>query len=192
MKKYGVGIIWGLLIGLYFVQAQALPERAGYINDFAGVLSVQNALGLEVFLGEHEQNTGHMLIVLIVQNLEGLSVEDYAEQITAKWELGDQHLLLLVSLDESAIRISVGAALRQKYPDAALNVVVDAMIPSLALGNFDQGIADAVERLVGFVAEQGKATAIAQPINLLQGPFRLLIIGGVAALSLLLYLLFRA
>lgn len=192
MKKHGVGIIWGLLIGLYFVQAQALPERAGYINDFAGVLSVQNALELEAFLDEHEQKTGHALHVLIVQNLDGLSAADYDEQITAEWALGDQHLLLLVALDEAAIHISVGDALKQDYPDTVLNVVVDAIIPSLALSNFDRGIADGVGRLVGLVAEQNEAKRIAKPANFFAGLFRLLIFGGVAALSLLFYVLFRA
>jgi len=167
---------------------QALPVQAGYVNDFAAKLSPSNVAQLEAFLKEHEEKTGYAFYVVIVPDMEGLSDEAYVEQLNEAWGLGENHLLILIALDESILRISTGEGLKSLYPDSLLDVVKNDMIASLSLNQFDQAVLQGVGRLVGLPAEQGKA-----PETPSAGvPWRLVLLGGIIALSLVLYFFFLA
>jgi len=166
-----------------------LPQRAGYITDEAGVLSLEALADNEALLAEHAQQTGQALYVLIVDNLGGLSATDYDKQLTASWSLGEEHVLLLISLKEQVVHLSTGTASKATYPDERLNAVVEAIVPYLALKNFDQAISVATDRLVNQVQERAQKKETKKG---LEGPLRLALIAGVAVLSAALFFLFRA
>lgn len=182
------------LVGIFvfiFEPAQALPVQAGYVNDFTAKLSPNNVAQLEAFLKDHDEKTGHAFYVVIVQDMEGQSDEAYAQQLTESWGLKDSHLLILIALDESILRISVGNALTELYPDALLEGVKNDMITLLAQGLFDQAVSQGVSRLVGLPAEQGKAP-VRHNSSGDSAPWRLVLLGGLVVLSLGLYFFFLA
>jgi len=179
----------GLVAGGVVAWAQALPQRAGYITDEAGVLSLEALADNEALLAEHAQQTGQALYVLIVDNLGGLSATDYDKQLTASWGLGEEHVLLLISLEEQVVHLSTGTASKATYPDERLNAVVEAIVPYLVLKNFDQAISAATDRLVNQVQERVRKK---ETKSGLEAPLRLALIAGVAVLSAALFFLFRA
>ncbi len=169
--------------------AQALPVRAGHVNDFALKLSPSRVTALENFLETHRLDTGHDLIVVIVENLEGLSVEDYDAQLTEAWGLDANHVLVLIALEEGLLRLSPGDGLRQSYPDAVLEPIKNEMVSLLAQNQFDVAVARAMNLLVGQAA-QGRVVVPGD--GGLDGVWRLALLGGALALTLLLYVLFLA
>ena len=183
------GAVVFLCVGLicsFAAQAQELPERSGYVNDLAHVLSEPTRTQLEATLSEYAQAKGRGVYVLLVPTLEGMSVNAYDEAITQAWALEQDHLFLLVSLEESALHISVGDRIKSLYPDAFLDGVLNAMIPALAQGDFDGGITQGVNRLIG----AGSAGASQQESR--DGTWRVILLAGALALSLLLYVVFLA
>lgn len=170
----------------FAAQAQELPQRSGYVNDLAHVLSESTKSQLEVTLTEYAQKLGRGIYVLLVPTLEGMSVNAYDEAITQAWALKEDHLLMLVSLEESAVHISAGQRIKSSYPDAFLDGVLNAMIPALAQGDFDGGVIQGVNRLIGAGSPRASQQAS------WDGAWRLLLLGGALALSLLLYVMFLA
>ena len=56
-------------------------KPAGYVNDFAHVLSAGNAQVLETYCASVEQATGVQIAMVLVDSLEGDPVEDVANRL---------------------------------------------------------------------------------------------------------------
>lgn len=171
--------------------AQALPVRAGHVNDFALKLSASRVTALEDFLEAHQADTGHDIVVLVVKNLEGLSVDDYTAQLKIAWNLGAQHVLILIALEDGLLHLSVGDGLKDTYPDTVLEPIKNDMVSLLAQDQFDVAVSRGINQLVG----QAAAIAPRGPVDdtgRLQGVWRLALLGGLLVASLLLYVLFLA
>ncbi len=182
MKPKHVFILWMALLLVLGGVAQAQPERKGYVSDYANLLQSATIGELETMLRAYEQDTGNHLNVLIVPTLDNLSMEDYDARVTAAWELGPRHLLLLIALEEGAIRISTGEVARQRYPDRIIDPVLkETIIPAFSLGEYDRGVLDGVRQLMGLEPVQPPGPA-AQLGSLFQGASRWIILGSLAAL----------
>lgn len=196
MMKLRVLWIVGVILVATSLVAQAIPVRSGHVNDYAARLSVNLITQLEEFLDEYETNTGIDVNVLLVQDMEGMDVPAYDAAVTEAWGLGENHILLFIALNDSAIHISKGEALEEEFPDELLQEALDSMIPLLSQGNFDSAIRQGVGRLIGVPAEIGselpRNSQQDSGPNLFRGPLRLVILGGALALSLVFYFLFLA
>ncbi len=184
-----------VLLLIMSVAAHAIPVRSGHVNDYGAKLTVNLIAQMEDFLDEYETNTGIDVNILLVQNMEGMEVEGYDAAITEAWALDENHILLLISLDESVIHISKGDGLEEQFPDELLEAALNDMITALSTSTFDGAIRQGVGRLIGLPAESGSGLP-SRPSdngpNLFDGPFRLVILGGALALSLVFYFLFLA
>jgi uncharacterized membrane protein YgcG len=185
--------ILGLVVtvALVFVMSQtafALPERVGQINDFAEALSDDIASDLDSRLANNREASDRDIIVLIVRNMEGMNTVEYDDAITEAWGLDDRHVLILVSVQESAVRISVGNDVKSNYPDELMNSVVSDMIPFLADGRFDSAVNRAVNRLLSL--QSNRATD--ESNNFFTGPVRIIMLGGILAVSLIMFLVLSA
>jgi len=171
-----------VLLFVFSGLTQAQPERKGYVSDYANLLQSATIGELETMLREYEQDTGNHLNVLIVPTLDGISMEDYDARVTAAWELGPRHLLLLIALEEGAIRISTGELARQQYPDRIIDPVLkETIIPAFSLGEYDRGVLDGVRRLMGLEPAQPPGPA-ARLGSLFQEANRWIILGSLTAL----------
>src|SRR5512137_2750313 len=91
-----------LLTAVSAAWAQSFPEYQGYVNDYAGLLTVQARDELEARLVQLEKDTAAEVAVVTVKSLEGNSVDDYAVRLFEKWKIGKKQtnngILLLVAL----------------------------------------------------------------------------------------------
>ncbi len=124
----------------------------GFVNDFAKILSPQIASQLELQLSEFEKTSKSEITVVTINSLEGEPIEDYAVRLFEEWKIGkkgaDNGLLLLVSKEDREVRIEVGYGLEEYVPDIESGRIISEIItPKFREGNFDEGVALAVNRI---------------------------------------------
>lgn len=165
-----LGIAW--VLGAYPAWALAVPPLEGRINDHAGILSSAARTALEERLAQFETKTGHQLAVLTIPSLEGDAIEDFSIRVVENWKLGkkgkDDGVLVLVVSKDRKMRIEVGYGLEGDLPDAtAGRIIRDIMVPQFKLGDFEHGIAGAIDAII---AKTGGAAAGAPQSTLAKKP----------------------
>jgi uncharacterized protein len=125
--------------------ALQVPPLRGRVNDYAKLLSPENARALEAQLEKFEQETGHQVAVLTIPSLEGDSLEDFSIRVAESWKIGkkgfDNGAILLVARDDRKLRIEVGYGLEGVLPDAiASRIIREVITPRFRSGDYGGGI----------------------------------------------------
>lgn len=148
--------------------AADVPYLSGRVVDNAEILGAETKQKLAAQLKAHEAETTNQIAVLTVPSLEGESVESYAEQVFNTWKLGqkgkDNGVLVLVAPNERRMRIEVGYGLEGTLTDvAASRIIRNVMTPRFKEGNFDAGVAEGVQAVVGLLTGAEAPPADAPP-----------------------------
>ncbi|MDT8420046.1 MAG: TPM domain-containing protein [Desulfuromonadales bacterium] len=145
--------------------AQALdpPQKAGYVNDRASLVSAPVRLKLEQFLRQFEETDSTQLVVLTIPSLEGEVLEQYALKVAESWGIGqrgkDNGALLLIAEQERKVRIEVGYGLEGKLTDLLAGRIIDQEItPRFKKGDFDGGIVAGVAAMAEVVRGEYQGT----------------------------------
>lgn len=90
--------------------------------------------------------------VWIIRSLEGEALEALSIRAVEQWKLGseknDNGLLLLVAVEDRAVRIEVGQGLEGDIPDAFAGRVIDyVLVPSFRNRDFFEGLSQALSIL---------------------------------------------
>lgn len=149
-------LVAALLFSAAATAEPQIPPLNGRVVDAAHILSDAAEAQLTQKLATHEANTSNQLVVLTVPDLQGYDVASFALEAARSWQLGQQELnngiLLLVARDERKIRIEVGYGLEGDLPDASAKRIIQSLIrPAFKQGNFDQGVSDGVDAIVGTI-----------------------------------------
>ncbi|WP_375464746.1 TPM domain-containing protein [uncultured Methylobacterium sp.] len=123
----------------------SFPALTGRVVDAAAILTPEQRTGLEAKLKAFEDRTSDQLVVATVANLQGATIEDYANRLFRAWKLGqaktNNGALLLVAPTERKVRIEVGYGLEGALTDALSRVIVaSAITPRFKAGDFSGGI----------------------------------------------------
>ena len=152
-----------LLAALSPAFAAQVPYLTGRVVDNAEILGPDARKAIQARLEEHERRTTDQIVVLTLPSLEGESIEAYASETFNTWKLGrkgkDNGVLLLVVPPERRMRIEVGYGLEGSLTDAATSRIIrNVLAPQFRSGDFDAGIAQGVEAIIG-VLGGGEAPA---------------------------------
>jgi uncharacterized protein len=150
-------LVAALLLALPAVAQAPVPALSGRVVDGAGLLSPHALERLEGLLEAHEQATTDQVVVLTIDTLEGESVESVANRIFRAWGLGragrDNGVLLLIAHADRELRIEVGYGLEGALTDAqAGRVIRNVIVPRFRDGDFEGGILEGVEAILGLLA----------------------------------------
>lgn len=144
MKKI---IFTFLTFVLFIINVEALvdPMSNFYVNDYANILSEETENEIQSMSVQLSYTDGTQMVVVTVEDLEGLSVEEYANQLFNKFGIGeadsDNGLLILVSRDDRKIRVEVGYGLEGVINDGKAGRYLDAYaVPYLKNNEWDKGI----------------------------------------------------
>jgi uncharacterized protein len=157
-------LVVALLLVAPVVVRAAFPKPIGYVNDFAALLDAGARAELDVLLRETEQATTAEIAIATVTSLDGLTVEDYANQLFQEWGIGkkasDNGVLVLVAPNEREMRIEVGYGLEPVLPDGlAGEIIRTEFLPEFKSGNYGAGILAGVRRVAGIVRRNQPVTA---------------------------------
>ncbi len=134
--------------------AYSSPGRpAGFVNDFAGILSPETRTALEQQLRAYEQKTTNEVVVVTIPALTDDTIEGYAVSLVEEWKIGkkgsDNGVLFLIARDDRQMRFEVGYGLEGVMNDAkAGRIIREAVAPAFRDGDYNSGITNGVLRLI--------------------------------------------
>ncbi|AMX02252.1 TPM domain-containing protein [Microbulbifer thermotolerans] len=164
------------------------PPLSGRVVDRAGLLSPEAEYRLTEIMQKHEKETGNQLVVATLNDLQGLTIEEYGYQLGRHWQLGQKDknngALLLVAADERKVRIEVGYGLEGALTDAlAANIIHTKILPKFRAGDFDSGVTAGIESMIAAIGNE----YVAEPTKT-GGERRLAILVGLFLLLVMLQL----
>ena len=153
-----------LFLNLFPLMAEAkadIPDPAGdiYVQDFAGLLSSEQKAELNKLGRNLDDATTAQVAVLTVDTLDGTSIEEYSNEAFREYGIGseeeDNGVLLVIAVDDQAVRIEVGYGLEGALPDGKVGRILDEYtIPYLQDGQYDQAIIETCKVLYNDVATE--------------------------------------
>ncbi|MBP9924490.1 MAG: TPM domain-containing protein [Cyclobacteriaceae bacterium] len=183
-------LIYALLISVSAFAQKVVPELWNMrVHDDAHVLKQETIDALEKQLKSYEDSTSNQIAILILSTLDGESVEDYSMRVAEKWALGqkekDNGVLLLIAVDDHAMRIEVGAGLEGVLTDALCSRIIrNEMAPNFRRADFDTGVTAAIQAIIAGIGGEYKGDDVSD-VNDLTLTARILIgLGIYAVLSI--------
>jgi len=151
-RQISVGLLL-LWFSLPLMAAVSFPSLSGRVVDQVELLEASTAKKLNSQLQAHEAATGNQLVVVILKDLQGLTIEEYGYQLGRAWGVGQKGenngVLLLVVPSLRKVRIEVGYGLEGLLTDAlSANIIQTVILPSFREGDFNQGIADGADAII--------------------------------------------
>lgn len=133
-----------------YAQIPDRPNPPRLVNDFASILSNEEANQMENSLLQFAQATSTQIVVVSVPDLEGLAPSDFAFKIGEKWGVGQKGknngLVVLVKPKQAnskgEIYIATGYGMEGVLPDGLLNgkVIEIEIIPYFKQNNYYAGL----------------------------------------------------
>ncbi len=160
MKKY---LIFCFLI-LASCQSYGLTDIPFFgqrITDESNTLTEQQQHDLDLLLIEFERprTDGAQIAVLMINALDGETIEQYADRVFKRWQIGkqgrDNGVLLLIIKDERRMRIEVGYGLEGVITDlTASHVIREQLAPQFRQDNYYQGIYNGLSTLIHYIEQE--------------------------------------
>lgn len=172
MKK---ALVLSFFIGAFFISnvfAFDIPYKAsGFVNDFANVLSSDKKEELEQELSNFRASTTNEIVVVIIPNMSGRYIEEYATQMFREWGVGSKQnnngVLLLISLEERKDRIEVGYGLEGALTDLQSDQILKTVNTYLKEGDYDSAVLVGASSIMSAVQGEYKAEDNSAPTSFL-------------------------
>ena len=158
-ERHKLTQLWGLLIVLLTLgislkaQLPSPPTPPRLVNDYTGTLSASQIEALEQKLVAYDDSTSTQILVLLVDDLQEMSIERYATEIGHSWGVGQQGknngVVILVKpkkgTERGQVNISPGYGMEEYVTDAtAKRIINNEMIPAFREDDYYTGIDNAV------------------------------------------------
>ncbi len=168
-----------------------VPRLTGPVVDEAGLLdarSVQALTRLCVAARQQEGGGGVQLQYLIVPSLDGEPIESFSIRVAEAWKIGskgrDNGVLVVVALQDRAVRIEVGGGIEGALTDAQAGRIIRGTIaPAFRRQDYGGGLYAAGEQILAALG------ALPRGVGRSRGVERPGVVGGLGTLLILGFLL---
>ena len=178
--------IFSLVLSFSVFAQKAVPELwNARVHDEAHALKQETIDQLEHQLAQYEDSTSNQIAILIINTLDGETIEEYSLRVAEKWKLGqkdkDNGVLLLIAVDDHKMRIEVGEGLEGALTDALSNRIIrNEMAPAFRRADFDEGVTNAIHGIIAAIGGEYSSND-AEDISELSMTARILIGLGIYA-----------
>jgi uncharacterized membrane protein YgcG len=136
-------------LGVFAQPAINFPAMKGVVSDYAGKLDDAQIRELSGLLKDYERQTSIEFVVVVVNNLDGLSARNYATGIGDSWRVGkagrDNGIVLLWAPNERAYALRVAEGLSADLTDAdATWITRQNLLPNFKRGEYYAGLKETV------------------------------------------------
>jgi uncharacterized protein len=158
MKKFNLFILaLGMVLYAPFIAAQTkIPELKQRVNDFTNTLSFQEWQMLDELLKSYEDTTSTQVAVLMINSLDGESIEEYAAETSELNKIGEGNknggVLLVIVKKDLKVKIHAVPGLEDVLTeDVSSQIIKKEIFPYIKSDNYFGGIAtgsDAIIRVI--------------------------------------------
>jgi uncharacterized protein len=137
------------------------PEPPRLVNDFAGILSVNEINALEQKLVAYNDSSSTQIAVVTVSDLHGYDIGDYAQRLAEAWGIGQKGknngILILIRSNKGEAKgevfIAPGYGLEGVVPDIVCAQIVDnEILPAFREGEYYKGLDKATSVLMSLAS----------------------------------------
>ena len=127
------------------------PKPAGYFNDYAGVVSKEQALRFNEQLAQFERETSNQVLVAVFRKMEtDSSIEDFTQRIAQAWGVGKKDrrngAVLFVFIEDRKMYLQVGYGLEGTLPDVtAFDITERHIKPHFRNNDYEGGLATGID-----------------------------------------------
>jgi len=152
----------------FFAFAYTSPGKpTGFVNDFAGLLSVEQKQNLEGELDVFKKDTTTEISVVTIRTLGGDDIESYTNSLFREYGVGEKDknngVLFLVAVDDKQMRIEVGYGLEGALTDTETRDIQENIVkPYFKDGNYEAGIVGGTRGIMEAVRSEFTAPANSQ------------------------------
>jgi len=120
-----------------------------YVNDYAGVLTGGDTQKIRTMFANLEEQTGIEAVAVTINSIRDYgtrdeTIETFATHLFNTWGIGDRvknnGVLILVAIQDRAVRIELGAGYGREYNTAMKRVIDETMIPAFRQNDYSKGI----------------------------------------------------
>lgn len=153
MKKIIIPLVWVLLLAIATCgYAQEVPKLSGYVNDYAGMLSKDEADRISRDLELYESSTSIQVFILTIQSLEGEDIEGFSIKVAEAWKAGhkgkDNGVIITLAKADRKMRIEVGRGLEGTLTDLITGRIIDQeMSPRLKADKTAEALEAAIAKI---------------------------------------------
>lgn len=133
---------------------QKIPQRAGFINDFERIFSIDEQKSLDSLVTAIEKETSAEIVVITLDSTMTNRVifDDLSLFIANQWGVGkkgkDNGIVICISKNLKKIRIENGLEIEKMITDKQTGEIIDKhMIPCFKNGDFFIGTRNGILRL---------------------------------------------
>jgi uncharacterized protein len=138
------------------------PAPTGYIDDYAQVFSADGKSNMETLCRELHDKTKAQVFVVTVNTTEGEPVETFANELFAKWKIGekktDRGVLMLFAIKDRKRWIEIGYGLEGILNDAKVGDIGRTMVPALQSANYDEAAQTGLRQITQVIATDAGVT----------------------------------
>jgi len=133
------------------------PERAGFVNDFAELLSAEEKTRIEDRLSQFHQKCGGELVLVTIESTKPVKPSEYVFWLFNRWQVGGEAhagLMILMSLSERRVECEVGYSWEHIISDVESGAVLDErVVPLLKEGKIHEALREGVEQLASIIEQ---------------------------------------
>jgi uncharacterized protein len=142
------------------IKNRPVPPRL--VNDYAGILTVEQREALEKKLKFYDDSTSNQVCVVIVPSLGGEDIADAALNLGRAWGVGNKKtnngVVLLISANDRKLNISPGYGLEKALPDLICSQIIQSNIVPYFKGNdYYSGIDNGTDAIIQATKGEYKA-----------------------------------
>jgi len=131
-------------------------QKFNWVTDEVMILTSEQKENLASELKSLRDNIGSQMAILIVDSLNGMTIEEFSLQKANTWGLGrkdyDDGVLITVDMRSRQIRIAVGNGLEKIITDEiAARIIRDDMVEHFRAENYHEGLHQAVRHMVELI-----------------------------------------
>lgn len=140
------------------------PNPPKLVNDYTNTLTQQQKEALEAKLVKYDDSTSNQITVVIVDKLDGYSIEDAAIELGRKWGVGNKDfnngVVVLVAKTDRKMTIQVGYGLEGALTDLTTKSIIDNTItPNFKADNYYRGLDEGTDDIIKAAEGRYKAPA---------------------------------
>ena len=173
------------------------PSNDVFVVDNANLLNAETKEKLLKQSNSLIEKYNSQLIIVTVNSFGNLSVNEYADKLFEKWEIGNENanrgILILVEKESNNSYVKIGDGLKDVISEEKANKIQKIMFASFRRNLYDVGIKKAHDLLTSEIySESARKKDIKKEEELFNGS-KVIPIGiiTILALSMLLYLTFK-
>lgn len=158
MAVAGLLLAMCLLVPVTGVEAQEgyPPPQDSFVNDYAGLLSAEDAVYVRSTLAQLREEHGVAAVVVTVHSFRDYgtgdeSIESFATNLFNAWGIGhverNDGVLLLVAVQDRLVRLELGSGYDEVYNDRMWTVINEHLVSDFRRGQYSRGIVSGVRAL---------------------------------------------